>query len=210
MVTIARMYDFESVSVSSFEAASLAATLTEKSADGWDVVAIVPAGSDVVAYLRRTSAAADSDSVGSDSEIATPAITDGTSNTLESAESATDSAAADLLTPTSAGSEPAVTTADITSPTPSTSTGDTGGTGWGASTDTTTAAAGGWTSGSESAESSSWGGSAQQTTTAATPSVPAGWYADPAGRFELRYWDGSAWTEHVSRGGQQYTDPPVA
>ena len=44
----------------------------------------------------------------------------------------------------------------------------------------------------------------------ATPSVPAGWYADPAGRYELRYWDGSAWTEHVSRAGQQYTDPPVA
>jgi hypothetical protein len=45
---------------------------------------------------------------------------------------------------------------------------------------------------------------------AATPSVPAGWYADPAGRFELRYWDGNTWTEHVSRAGQQYTDPPVA
>ena len=50
-----RMYDFESVSVSSYEAGSLAATLTEKSAEGWDVVAIVPAGSDVVAYLRRAS-----------------------------------------------------------------------------------------------------------------------------------------------------------
>lgn len=45
---------------------------------------------------------------------------------------------------------------------------------------------------------------------AATPAVPAGWYADPAGRFELRYWDGATWTEHVSRAGQQYTDPPVA
>ena len=44
----------------------------------------------------------------------------------------------------------------------------------------------------------------------ATPAVPAGWYADPAGRFELRYWDGSTWTEHVSRGGQQSTDAPVA
>ena len=40
--------------------------------------------------------------------------------------------------------------------------------------------------------------------------VPAGWYADPSGRFELRYWDGNAWTEHVSRAGQQYTVPPVA
>ena len=44
----------------------------------------------------------------------------------------------------------------------------------------------------------------------AAASVPAGWYHDPAGRYELRYWDGSAWTEHVSRAGQQYTDPPVA
>ena len=44
----------------------------------------------------------------------------------------------------------------------------------------------------------------------AAPSVPAGWYADPANRFELRYWDGSTWTEHVSRAGQQYTDPPGA
>jgi Protein of unknown function (DUF2510) len=200
------MYDFESVSVSSFEAASLAATLTEKSADGWDVVAIVPAGSDVVAYLRRSSATdAEPDT---DTDTDTPAITDGTSNTLQLAESTSDSPA-DLLTPTSVSSEPAVSTSDITSPTPSSSAGDTGGTGWGA---TTGSAAGGWTSGSESSESSSWGGSAQQTAAAtpATPSVPAGWYADPAGRFELRYWDGSAWTEHVSRGGQQYTDPPVA
>ena len=67
---------------------------------------------------------------------------------------------------------------------------------------------------------SGWGTGAAATTAAAatptqpaqpaTPSVPAGWYHDPAGRYELRYWDGSAWTEHVSRNGQQYTDPPVA
>lgn len=42
------------------------------------------------------------------------------------------------------------------------------------------------------------------------PAVPSGWYADPAVRFELRYWDGNAWTEHVSRAGQQFTDAPVA
>ena len=45
---------------------------------------------------------------------------------------------------------------------------------------------------------------------AAASTVPAGWYADPSGRYELRYWDGNAWTEHVSRAGQQFTDPPVA
>ena len=48
-------------------------------------------------------------------------------------------------------------------------------------------------------------------TTASTgPTVPAAWYKDPSGRFELRYWNGTAWTEHVARGGQQFTDPPVA
>ena len=39
------------------------------------------------------------------------------------------------------------------------------------------------------------------------PSVPAQWAADPMNRFELRYWDGTRWTEHVSRAGQQYVDP---
>ena len=39
--------------------------------------------------------------------------------------------------------------------------------------------------------------------------APAAWYADPSGRFEFRYWDGKEWTEHVARGGQQLTDPPV-
>ncbi len=40
--------------------------------------------------------------------------------------------------------------------------------------------------------------------------APAAWYPDPSNRFELRYWDGSEWTEHVARGGQQFTDPPIA
>jgi len=30
------------------------------------------------------------------------------------------------------------------------------------------------------------------------------------GRYELRYWNGTAWTEHVARDGRQFTDPPVA
>jgi hypothetical protein len=43
--------------------------------------------------------------------------------------------------------------------------------------------------------------------TPTSPAVPAGWHADPAGRYELRYWDGQRWTEHVSRGGVPATDP---
>jgi len=39
-------------------------------------------------------------------------------------------------------------------------------------------------------------------------STPANWYPDPFGRHELRYWDGSQWTEHVSSHGRQSVDPP--
>ena len=46
--------------------------------------------------------------------------------------------------------------------------------------------------------------------TVAITHTPAGWYPDPSGRYEMRYWDGLAWTEHVSRQGQQFTDPPTA
>lgn len=43
-----------------------------------------------------------------------------------------------------------------------------------------------------------------------TPSteVPANWYKDPSSRYELRYWNGTSWTEHVSTAGKQSTDEP--
>lgn len=41
--------------------------------------------------------------------------------------------------------------------------------------------------------------------------TPQGWYPDPTGHFEQRYWDGFNWTEHVMRGGQGGVSPmPVA
>jgi len=36
---------------------------------------------------------------------------------------------------------------------------------------------------------------------------PAAWHPDPTGRFDFRYWDGALWTDHVTRGGDQTTDP---
>jgi Protein of unknown function (DUF2510) len=33
------------------------------------------------------------------------------------------------------------------------------------------------------------------------------WAADPFGRFQWRYWDGSAWTAHVSSWYRQEIDP---
>lgn len=41
----------------------------------------------------------------------------------------------------------------------------------------------------------------------AAQSPPAEWYTDPTGRFERRYWSGSAWTEHVLARGVQGIDP---
>jgi hypothetical protein len=161
------MFEFASVSASSYDAASLSAKLTEKSADGWEVVAIVPTGGDITAFLRRTA---------------------GTSTTVASSSSMTTTT-----------TEPA---------------------GWGvapqssAPTATTPAATATVIGASQPAATTSYQPVAQtpvaQTPATSTPATPAGWYHDPSGRFELRYWDGTAWTEHVARGGQQYTDPPVA
>lgn len=39
------------------------------------------------------------------------------------------------------------------------------------------------------------------------PDVPAGWHTDPQGRHELRDWDGSKWTDHVSDAGVTSSDP---
>ena len=37
----------------------------------------------------------------------------------------------------------------------------------------------------------------------------AGWYEDPRGAAELRWFDGEGWTDHVSTGGRAYTSPVV-
>lgn len=42
----------------------------------------------------------------------------------------------------------------------------------------------------------------------AGPATPPGWYADPAGRFWWRWWDGGRWTAHVSHDGAAVYDPP--
>jgi hypothetical protein len=139
------MLEFKAISVSSYEASNLSAELQQASSDGWSVVSIVNAGSDIVAYLSRPNSEVRQ-------ETAAPAA------------------------------EPA----------------DAGGVGWGMQSGTSASAP-------DAAETSS-----ASSNTSSASAAPAGWYADPSGRFELRYWNGSKWTEHVSRAGQQSTDPPVA
>ena len=46
------MFEYSSVSASSYDPGALVAKLNEAAADGWDVVAIVPTGGDVSAFLR--------------------------------------------------------------------------------------------------------------------------------------------------------------
>src|SRR5436305_2487153 len=38
--------------------------------------------------------------------------------------------------------------------------------------------------------------------------VAPGWYADPQGEGQLRYWDGTTWTEHTQPAEQQPTPAP--
>jgi hypothetical protein len=167
--------EFSSISVSSYDAASLADRLTEKSAEGWEVVAIVPAGTNVTAYLARASTGLPGAATTTVDSAARSGDTAGAASGAASGVAAGASTAAATGSPQSA-----------TSP---------------------------WSqSGTSGAVGTATGGQVASQTAAAVSeaSAPAGWYADPAGRFELRYWDGGQWTEHVSRAGQQYTDPPVA
>lgn len=39
--------------------------------------------------------------------------------------------------------------------------------------------------------------------------TPPGWYPDPFGRFQVRYWNGEAWTANVSTNGATAIDEPV-
>jgi uncharacterized protein YxjI len=38
---------------------------------------------------------------------------------------------------------------------------------------------------------------------------PPGWYPDPFGRHETRWWDGQRWTEHAASHGRQVVDAPT-
>jgi len=201
------MQEFSSVTASSYDAESLAPLLNEKAADGWSVVSIVAAGTNIVAYLEREadeSAAVPADDVAATDPTAPDA-------TPDADESAADSPFVPVAAAAAATAAVDETPAPVDEPA-----------GWASAPDEQAAEP------AEPAEASVADLAAQVSEpepepavaepavaeAAAAPvadsAVPAGWYADPSGRFELRYWDGAAWTEHVSRAGQQFTDPPVA
>ena len=141
----------EYAALTSSDPADLARQMTERSAQGWEILQIVANGANITAFARRAAVTAQVANTVATPAASTPATSAATSATWSS-------------TASTSASTPVVTSPVNTSVT--SSVGD--------------------------------------------AAAPANWYPDPAGRFELRYWNGSAWTEHVSRNGQQSIDPPVA
>ena len=224
------MQEFTSVIASSYDAESLAPMLTEKAGEGWTVVSIVSAGTNVVAYLTRGGDAAAAPTAAAEPAVEAEPVAAEAEPEPEPAveEGAAVAAAATAISPTLPGesavgaAEPDPTEtaagdeADVAADEPAgwgTAPADDAGTSSEASVAELAEQIGG-----EAATTAAVAGAAEPEPAAAPAEeaapaeagVPAGWYADPSGRFELRYWDGQAWTEHVSRAGQQYTDPPVA
>jgi hypothetical protein len=173
------MYEYVTVSASPYDAPGLAAKLTERSAEGWEVVAIVPTGSDVTAFCRRP--------IGASEPVEAPTVTTDEPAPVSEAVPVED------LAPVAEPAGWAVAPEPAAEPTPEPAVAP-----------AEVAAA------PEPERQPEPQPEPQPAPAPVAPTVPAGWYADPAGRYELRYWDGSQWTEHVARGGAQYTDPPVA
>jgi hypothetical protein len=231
------MQEFESISASSYDPSALATKLTAKAAEGWSVVAIVPTGGDVTAFLTRDKGGADEASKPAEASESTADKADkddddGAAPVLPAKTEAGAEAAAEpksepvsepsgwAIAPESSSPSPTITTLEPTgvqpviggsttpyepsvTPTYDPSPASTPASASPASVTPATATPAAATPAAATP-------AAATPEPAAAPAVPAGWYADPAARFELRYWDGSTWTEHVSRAGQQFTDPPVA
>lgn len=144
------MFTYDVVSESHHSPNKLAAELTQRSRDGWEVMHIAFDGKWFHAFVRHHG----------DVPVAPhPSLGGSTATTWSSQGSA---------------QTPAVA-APATAPTPDTS--------------------------NSTQPSSTQPASGDST-------APANWYKDPSGRFELRYWNGSQWTEHVAKGGVQSIDPP--
>ena len=212
------MQEFSTVTASSYDAESLAPMLTEKAAEGWDVVSIVAAGTNIVAYLRRegdAQVAAGSTVSADETEAATTTeAADEPAGWAAAPENeVTESASADDATGVdNAAGAAAAGAVGAAGAAATAETLDTAGDAGSGLTESATEAAAGATDQAGAAADQATDAAAVAEVDAATADsgVPAGWYADPSGRYELRYWDGNAWTEHVSRAGQQFTDPPVA
>jgi len=225
--SIGSMQEFSSVTASSYDADSLAPMLAEKSADGWSVISIVAAGTNIVAYLQREadeSAAEAVDETPADTPVP-EIITEADVAADDEAPESTDDVAPYVPAAAVAGAalatdEPAGWAVAPESDAPAEAVTDESLAGLVAEVEAAEPAVAEPAVAEPAVAEPAVAEPAVAEPVVAEPAVaepaaaesavPAGWYADPSGRFELRYWDGTAWTEHVSRAGQQFTDPPVA
>jgi hypothetical protein len=192
------MQEFSSVTASSYDADALTPLLNGKAAEGWSVVSIVSAGTNIVAYLSR-------DTDGSALLAAEEAIIEEALIEDAIAEVAVEEAVFEEAVAEQAAESPAPYIPAATGAVAAATTATDEAAGWATAPGEAVAA----TPVAEEPAAAAVVAPVEPAPVA-EPTVPAGWYADPSGRFELRYWDGTAWTEHVSRAGQQFTDPPVA
>jgi hypothetical protein len=195
------MQEFSSVTASSYDADSLTPMLNAKASEGWSVVTIVSAGTNIVAYLSRDTDELDMIEEAEAELVVEEAVVEEAAVEVAEEEAVVEEVAAAEVA--AAVAEPAGWAVAPESEAPAAA--DDSIAGLAAEVGAEEAAA------PEPAVAEPViPAAAPEPAPAAEPAVPAGWYADPSGRFELRYWDGAAWTEHVSRAGQQFTDPPVA
>ena len=247
------MHEYSSVSASSYDPGALVAKLNEAAADGWDVVAIVPTGGDVSAFLRRSAggeataeagdptgememvgataaeevaveapetAAAGEGWAGGEVAAADAALSDAGTEATDGVDSATDVIAVVEVTEVPAAEAAAAGAAGEAAPAVDEPAG------WAVAPDSANDAApaaeeipvvatGAAAAAAEPVAAEPSPAPAPEPVPAPAPepapvvTTPAGWYPDPSTRYELRYWDGTQWTEHVARQGQQFTDPPV-
>jgi len=218
------MYEYRSLRSSTYDVDSLVDRLNGADSDGWEVVTVVNAGGDLVAIVRRSNApAAIAADVTAEAPQTAAVIT---TESPAAAETESPTATAEVAPVIEPEPEPAPVAAAEPEPAPVEEPA-----GWAAAVETPSVIA---PSAAETvhiepepmvvSRESDMQPAAVATVTEAQPApqaapqpepqpvvtTPAGWYPDPSGRYELRYWNGTAWTEHVARGGQQYTDPPVA
>jgi hypothetical protein len=197
------MSEYTSIRTSSWDVDAMVTKLNEHAKQGWSLVSVVNTGADLAAILTRggaspdssASSAATASSVATAAEVVAARVTPEPVVVEATPVEVVPVAATPAATPVA---EPA---------------------GWGSAVEAAAEVAPMVIEPMPSNDNSSSSASAaveaavtpiETVAAAAVTSTPAGWYPDPSGRFEMRYWDGSAWTEHVARGGQQYTDPPIA
>jgi len=192
------MYEYSSVRSSSYDLEGLIASLNAKDTEGWEVVSVVPAGGELAAILRRSSN--NGSRAGDETEPASQ-VTPAEVAAVASTAPAIDAAAATAPSPEAQPVQEAA--------------------GWGAVAEPVASSPNPWADNAAAATTTTAAPTPEPAPTpvasappteaqSAVPTTPAGWYPDPSSRFEMRYWDGNGWTEHVARGGQQFTDPPVA